>query len=65
MESYLLILFQEKNSGLGRELKKIISDKKILNSYFFKEPSKMPNIFNETHLFSSKYAGYGKSTQIK
>ena len=65
IESFLLILFQEKNSGLGRELKKIISDKKILNSYFFKVPSKMTNIFNETKLYSSKFAGYGKTTEIK
>ena len=65
IESYLLIIFQEKNSGLGRELKKIISDKKILNSYFFNEPNKMTTLFSETQLYSSKFAGYGKSTEIK
>ena len=65
IDSVLLIMFQEKNSGLGRELKKIISDKKILNSFYCKEPSKMTNIFNETELYSSKFAGYGKSTEIK
>ena len=65
INSVLLIIFQEKNSGIGRELKKIISDKKILNSYFCKEPSIMTSVFRETELYSSKYAGYGKSTEIK
>ena len=65
INSVLLIIFQEKNSGIGRELKKIISDKKILNSFFCKEPSKMTSIFNDTELYSSKFAGYGKSTEIK
>ena len=65
VRSYLIIIYQEENSGLGRELKKIISDKNILNNYFLKESSKNNNLFNETELYSSKYAGYGKSTEIR
>jgi hypothetical protein len=65
IKSYLLIIFQDKNSGLGRELKKLISDNKILNSYFCNKPSKMTKLFTETELYSSLYAGYGKSTEIK
>ena len=65
IKSYLLIIFQDKNSGLGRELKKLISDNKILNSYFCNKPPKMTKLFTETELYSSLYAGYGKSTEIK
>ena len=64
INSYLLIIYRKVESGLGRDIEKLIPEKNILFDSFLKEPKKKVNIFNDTELYSSKYAGYGKTTEI-
>ena len=64
INSYLLFIYQKVESGLGRDIEKLIPEKNILNNIFLKESKKEINIFKETKLYSSKYAGYGKTTEI-
>ena len=64
INSYLLLIYQKVESGLGRDIKKLIPEKNILNNIFLKEPKKEIAIFKETKLYSSIYAGYGKTTEI-
>ena len=63
--SYLLFLYEKSDSGIARELEKLIPEKNILNDYFLKEFSQNINLFKEIELYSSKFAGYGKTTEIK
>ena len=64
IKSYLLFMYEKVDSGFSRDLEKIIPEKNILNDYFFKKSTKSIDIFNKTELYSSKFAGYGKTTEI-
>ena len=66
INSYLLFIYQKVESGLGRDMEKLIPEKNVLNNIFLKQPTKNNiNIFNEIEVYSSKFAGYGKTTEIK
>ena len=64
-QSYILFFYQKVDSGLGRDIEKLIPEKNILSDYFLKKPKKSIRILNDTELYSSKFAGYGKTTEIK
>ena len=65
INSYLLFIYRKVESGLGRDIEKLIPEKNILFDSFLKEPKeKNKKIFNEIELYSSKFAGYGKTTEI-
>ena len=65
VNSYILFIYEKKNSGLVRELDLIIPEKNILDDIFLEEPEKTIDAFSKTELYCSKYSGYGKTTEIK
>ena len=64
IKSYILFVYKKDDSSLMEYLEKLIPEKnKLIN--FFKKPEKYENIFNKIESYSSSYAGYGKTTEIK
>jgi len=64
IKSYILFLYKKVNSGLERDIEKLIPEKNNLNN-FLKKPEQSINLFKETEAYSSTFAGYGKTTEIK
>ena len=64
IKSYILFLFKKADSGLLKDIEKLIPEKNILNN-FLRKPENSINLFNETETYSSIFAGYGKTTEIK
>ena len=64
IDSYLLFIYEKNDSGLSREIEKLISDRFILNNNYFKQLNKRNNKLDEVIVYSSLYAGYGKTTEI-
>ena len=52
------------DSGLVRDLEKLIPERNILSNNFMKKPAKSNELFANIELYSSKYSGYGKTTEI-
>ena len=64
INSYLLFIYEKIDSGLVRDLEKLIPERNILVDNFLKRPEKPNEIFDKIELYSSKYSGYGKTTEI-
>ena len=64
IKSYVVFIYEKADSGLSRDLEKLISDKFILNRQFFKEPEKRSEKLDEIVVYSSVFSGYGKTTEI-
>ena len=64
INSYLLFIYEKVDSSLAREIEKIIPERHLLNNAFLKQPEKKPDEFQKVELYSSKYSGYGKTTEI-
>ena len=64
IKSYILVLYKKVDSGLMKDIEKMIPEKNILNN-FLKKPEKSISLFNKNLSYSSAFAGYGKSTEIK
>ena len=65
IKSYLIFIYEKVDSGLSRDLEKIISDKFILNRQFMKAPEKRSEKLDEIVVYSSPFSGYGKTTEIQ
>ena len=55
---------KKNNSDLSRDIEKLIPEKNPLRDDIF-QIKEAKNIFDEIELYSSKYAIYGKTTEIK
>ena len=64
MNSVLIILYEKNNLSLASFLEKLIPEKNVLNYLFSKKSEEEINIFKNVEIHSSKYAGYGKTTEI-
>ena len=64
MNSYLIFIYKKVDTGLARDIEKLIHEQNILSDIYLKSP-KMIEIFKNTEVYSSEYCGYGKSTEIK
>jgi len=64
INSYLLFLYEKVDSGLVRDIEKLIPEKNILDNSFMKPPQKKIESLEKIELYSSKYSGYGKTTEI-
>ncbi len=64
IKSYLVFIYEKTDSGLSRDLEKIIPDKNILNKHYMNKPEKKNKKLDEIVLYSSLYSGYGKTTEI-
>ena len=65
INSYLLFIYEKADSGLSREIEKLIPERNILNNNFFKQSKKRNNNLDKTIVYSSLFSGYGKTTEIK
>ena len=61
---YLNLFYEKNNSGLSRDIEKLIPEKNTLRDDIF-QIKETKNLFDEIELYSSKFTGYGKSTEIK
>ena len=64
INSLLIILYEKDDSGLSKDIRKLIPDKYDFISTYLK-PSKKINLFKDIEVYTSKFAGYGKTTEIK
>ena len=64
INSYLVLIYEKNNSGLSRDIEKLIPEKNILRDDLF-QPKETKYLFEEIELYSSKFTGYGKTTEIK
>ena len=64
INSYILFIYEKVNSGLVRDLEKLIPEKNILNDIYLTKSENINNFFNNIEIYSSKFAGYGKTTEI-
>ena len=64
IKSLLIILYEKEDSGLSKDIKKLIPDK-YDNIGNHLKVSKKIDLFNDIDVYTSKFAGYGKTTEIK
>ena len=64
INSLLLIFYEKVDSGLARDIEKLIPEKNLLNNNFLKTPEKKFEIFEKIDLYSSIFSGFGKTTEI-
>ena len=64
INSYLLFLYEKVQSGFVRDIEKIIPKKNILRNEFTKESLQNYEELKKIELYSSKFSGYGKTTEI-
>jgi len=64
INSYLLFIYEKIDSGLVRDIEKLIPERNILNNNFLNSPDKKNENFEKVEVYSSKYSGYGKTTEI-
>ena len=64
IKSYLIFIYEKADSGLSRDLEKLISEKNILNKQFMKKPENRSEKLDEIIVYSSAFSGYGKTTEI-
>ena len=65
IKSYILFIYENKDSGLVRDLCKLIPERNILNDIYTKHNKKSTDVFNKNEIYCSEQAGYGKTTEIK
>ena len=65
INSYIIFMYENKSSGLVRDLEKLIPERNILNEKYMKHVEKMNDVFGKNELYCSKFSGYGKTTEIK
>ena len=64
INSYLLFIYEKLNSGLVRDIEKLIPEKNILNDIYLAKSENKNKTFDSVELYSSKFSGYGKTTEI-
>ena len=60
----ILFIYEKVNSGLVRDLEKLIPEKNILNDSYLSTTKNKIKAFDNIEIYSSKFAGYGKTTEI-
>ena len=65
IKSYVLFLYEKVDSGLVKDLEKLILERNILSNIFMKKPEINNEEFAKIELYSSKYSGYGKTKEIQ
>jgi hypothetical protein len=64
INSYLFFIYEKVNSGLVRDLEKLILEKNILSDSYLLDASNKGKVFDNVEIYASKFAGYGKTTEI-
>ena len=64
IKSNILFIYEKVNSGLVRDIEKLIPEKNIINDSYLAKPEIKNKIFDNVEVYSSKFSGYGKTTEI-
>ena len=64
INSYLLFIYEKVDSGLARDIEKLIPERNLLSNRFLNKPEKENESFQKIELYSSKISGFGKTTEI-
>ena len=64
IDSYLVFFYEKVDSGLSRDIEKLIPEKNSLNNNYYFQLMKRNKIINEVIVYSSLHSGYGKTTEI-
>ena len=64
INSYILFIYEKVNSGLVRDIEKLIPEKNIINDLLLAKSENKNKIFDNVEVYSSKFSGYGKTTEI-
>ena len=64
ISSYIIFIYEKVDSGLVRDIEKIIQEKNILNNSFLNPPIEKKEEFQKIEVYSSKLSGFGKTTEI-
>ena len=64
INSYLIFIYEKKESGLVRYLEKLIPEKNILKDKYLQKCQHINETFDNIELYSSEFSGYGKTTEI-
>ena len=65
INSYIVFIYEKLDSGLVRDIEKIIPEKNILNNSFLNSTLEKKEEFEKVEVYSSTLSGYGKTTEIK
>ena len=65
INSYILFFYEKKETGLARFLEKFVSEKNNLDISYINMTEKKYKDFEKIEVYSSEFAGYGKTTEIK
>ena len=65
INSYILFLYEKKDTIIMKEIETLIPEKNILDSSFLNPSKEKKEEFQKIEVYSSKFAGYGKTTNIK
>ena len=65
INSCILFLYEKKDAIIMREIESLIPEKNNLNNSFLNPPIENKIEFEKVEIYSSKFAGYGKTTEIK
>ena len=64
INSFILFIYEKVNSGLVRDIEKLIPEKNIISDSFLSKSENRSKTFDNVELYSSKFSGYGKTTEI-
>ena len=65
INSYIVFIYEKVDSGLVRDIEKIIPEKNILSNSFLNSTQEKKEEFEKVEVYSSTISGYGKTTEIK
>ena len=65
INSYIIFLYEKKDIFIMREIENLIPEKNILNNSFLSSYQEKKEEFQKIEVYSSKFTGYGKTTEIK
>ena len=65
INSYIVFIYEKVDSGLVRDIEKIIPEKNILSNSFLNSTQEKKEEFEKVEVYSSAFSVYGKTTEIK
>jgi hypothetical protein len=64
INSYLIFIYEKVDSGLARDIEKLIPEKNILNDKYLIQSENKDASLENIELYYAKYSGFGKTTEI-
>ena len=64
INSYLIFIYEKVDSGLARDIEKLIPEKNILSDKYLIQSDNKDASLDNIELYYAKYSGFGKTTEI-